>query len=37
MLNVGEVKYKYINYYEKITKDYEIGKSVIKCIHPKLT
>lgn len=37
MLKVGEVKYKYIHYYEKISKDYEMGKSVIKCIHPKLT
>ena len=37
MLKVGKVKYKYIHYYEKISKDYEIGKSVIKCIHPKLT
>ena len=37
MLKVGEVKYKNIHYYEKISEDYEIGKSVIKCIHPKLT
>lgn len=37
MLKVGEVRDKYIHCIENISKDYEIGQSVIKCIHSKLT